>query len=73
VAGVGTVNIDNRSFRLNFEVTALVIDEIFVAKVKRMFETDFDQFDNKTGCGSGCFRGVPYLTAPILGLFFQNI
>jgi len=43
VAGVGTANFDNRSFRLNFEVTALVVDEIFVAEVERMFEADFAQ------------------------------
>lgn len=40
-AGVGTVNLDNRSFRLNFEVTALVIDAAFVREVEAMFEQDF--------------------------------
>nr|WP_282571236.1 cardiolipin synthase [Methylonatrum kenyense] len=42
-AAVGTVNLDNRSFRLNFEVTALVFDEAFAADVKQMFETDFER------------------------------
>ena len=29
VAGIGTANLDNRSFRLNFEVTAIVADDAF--------------------------------------------
>lgn len=41
VAGVGTANFDNRSFRLNFEVTALVHDERFLRDVEAMFEADF--------------------------------
>ena len=38
---VGTVNLDNRSFRLNFEVTALVMDPDFARELEAMFETDF--------------------------------
>ena len=41
VATVGTANFDNRSFRLNFEITALVLDELFADDVRRMFERDF--------------------------------
>jgi cardiolipin synthase len=40
-AGVGTANLDNRSFRLNFEVTAVVADPEFAGEVARMFEADF--------------------------------
>jgi cardiolipin synthase A/B len=40
-AAVGTVNLDNRSFRLNFEVSALVVDSAFAAEVEAMFERDF--------------------------------
>lgn len=40
-AAVGTANFDNRSFRLNFEVTAFVGDPDFVTEVERMFEDDF--------------------------------
>ncbi|MGJ7462545.1 cardiolipin synthase [Halomonas sp. MA07-2] len=40
-AAVGTVNLDNRSFRLNFEVTALVMDPSFAEEVESMFEADF--------------------------------
>ena len=41
VAAVGTANFDNRSFRLNFEITAVVADPDFAADVERMFEEDF--------------------------------
>jgi cardiolipin synthase len=41
IAGVGTANFDNRSFRLNFEVTAVVADPTFVEEVEDMFEEDF--------------------------------
>jgi cardiolipin synthase len=38
---IGTHNFDNRSFRLNFEVAALVYDEAFNGEVEAMFEEDF--------------------------------
>ncbi len=41
VATVGTANFDNRSFRLNFEITAVVEDAAFVEKVEAMFLDDF--------------------------------
>ena len=40
-AAIGTANFDNRSFRLNFEVTTFVGDSSFVAQVQQMFEADF--------------------------------
>ncbi|MFY0990335.1 cardiolipin synthase [Halomonas sp. C05BenzN] len=40
-ASVGTVNLDNRSFRLNFEITAFVPDRRFAAEVRLMLERDF--------------------------------
>jgi cardiolipin synthase len=40
-ATVGTANFDNRSFRLNFEITAVITDAVFAAEVERMFEADF--------------------------------
>jgi len=40
-ATVGTANFDNRSFRLNFEITAVISDAVFAAEVERMFEADF--------------------------------
>jgi len=37
LTSVGTANFDNRSFRLNFEVTAVLLDESFAEEVERMF------------------------------------
>ncbi len=37
---IGTVNFDNRSFRLNFEVTAATADPLFAARVEQMLEED---------------------------------
>ncbi|QJQ96678.1 MULTISPECIES: cardiolipin synthase [Halomonadaceae] len=42
-ATVGTVNLDNRSFRLNFEITAYIPDRRFAAQVRLMLEKDFTQ------------------------------
>ncbi len=41
VAAVGTANLDNRSFRLNFELTVLVADEKFTREVDTMLARDF--------------------------------
>lgn len=41
VATVGTANFDNRSFRLNFEITALIQDADFAAQIQEMLEADF--------------------------------
>ncbi len=40
-AGIGTTNFDNRSFRLNFEVMAIVSGPEFIELVQDMFEADF--------------------------------
>ncbi|MGQ7263063.1 cardiolipin synthase [Vreelandella sp. V005] len=42
-ATVGTVNLDNRSFRLNFEITAFIPSQAFAASVETMLENDFAQ------------------------------
>lgn len=41
ISTVGTPNFDNRSFRLNFEVTAMVVDEAFANEMEMMFKADF--------------------------------
>jgi cardiolipin synthase len=41
VATIGTANFDNRSFRLNFEITAAIADPDFVEQVEQMFVDDF--------------------------------
>ncbi len=55
LAGVGTANLDNRSFRLNFEITMLVDNQPFCTEIERMFlddfanciETDINEFNRK--------------------------
>jgi cardiolipin synthase len=41
LGAVGTANLDNRSMRLNFEITILVAEKAFAADVARMLEADF--------------------------------
>lgn len=73
VATVGTANFDNRSFRLNFEITAVVFDTDFAGKVERMFEDDFsksrlmeqDEYDTKSFWFKVAVR-TARLAAPIL-------
>jgi len=48
LAAVGTANLDNRSFRLNFEITALSPDAGFVKEVTEMLEMDFSHSKEAT-------------------------
>lgn len=48
-AGVGTANLDNRSFRLNFEITAIFDDPEVAAQVERMLAADFARARRMTG------------------------
>lgn len=41
IAGVGTVNFDNRSFRINFEITLWFTDSRMVGEVESMLVDDF--------------------------------
>ncbi len=41
IAAVGTANFDNRSMRLNFEITLLFRDTVFAGKVENMLTNDF--------------------------------
>ena len=41
IATVGTANFDNRSFRINFEITAVFVDAGFAAEVEQMLRRDF--------------------------------
>jgi cardiolipin synthase len=71
-ATVGTANFDNRSFRLNFEITAAIADRDFAAEVERMLEDDFaesrlmapGEFDAKPWCFRFGVR-LARLTAPV--------
>lgn len=72
-AGIGTVNIDNRSFRLNFEITAIALDQEFAAEVEEMFHVDFERsvpmtredVDNRSLWLRVASRAA-YLLAPLL-------
>jgi len=44
-AVVGSMNLDNRSFRLNFEIAALNVDVPFATQVEAMLERDFANAD----------------------------
>jgi cardiolipin synthase A/B len=41
LAGVGTVNLDNRSFNLNFEVSLFIASDAFISEVETMLTNDF--------------------------------
>jgi cardiolipin synthase len=72
-ATVGTSNFDNRSFRLNFEITAAIADPDFAAEVAKMLESDFenarlmerDEYDQKPLWFKFAVR-TANLTAPVL-------
>lgn len=40
VASVGTTNIDSRSFKLNFEVNAIIYDKKVAKELHELFERD---------------------------------
>ena len=73
VATVGTANFDNRSFRLNFEITAVVMSSDFANEVEAMFENDFEasrlmeptEYDEKSFWFKLAVR-TARLTAPVL-------
>jgi len=73
LAGVGTVNLDNRSLRLNFEVTALIHGRAFAAQVAAMLTADFEGAPDITlaelaerGWVERALSRGAYLFAPIL-------
>ncbi len=43
MSAVGSANLDNRSFRLNFEITLLTVDRTFADQVEAMLLDDFAQ------------------------------
>ena len=55
LAMVGTVNFDNRSFRLNFEITAALSNEDFAAEVEAMLQKDLA---NSSEAGTAYFENL---------------
>jgi cardiolipin synthase len=43
VSTVGSTNFDNRSFRLQFEINALIVDKPFAAEMERMLRNDLEK------------------------------
>ncbi|MEJ5864597.1 cardiolipin synthase [Pseudomonas farsensis] len=43
ISAIGSANLDNRSFRLNFEITLLTVDRAFADQVEQMLTEDFEQ------------------------------
>ncbi|MFT3990838.1 MAG: cardiolipin synthase [Luteolibacter sp.] len=58
LAMVSTANLDNRSIRLNFEITALSPDSQFIREVREMLEEDFNHCSKAT---LGEFTQKPFL------------
>jgi len=48
VAAIGTANLDNRSFRINFELTVLTVSREFAREVETMMLRDFEGADEVT-------------------------
>jgi len=48
LAGIGTVNLDNRSLRINFEITMAFTDPDFIRRVEKMCLDDFALADPLT-------------------------
>jgi len=73
VSAIGTANFDNRSFRLNFEITAMITDDDFNNEVEEMFLEDFrnsrvmapDELDTKPFWFKFLVR-LARLTSPML-------
>ncbi|MFC5526855.1 cardiolipin synthase [Rhodanobacter ginsengisoli] len=57
-AAIGSMNLDSRSFRLNFEVTALVVDTAFAGAVETMLGEDFSR---SLAVTEAEYRDAPYL------------
>jgi len=72
-AAIGSANLDNRSFRLNFEIMVLTVDKRFAAEVEEMllrdfaeaFEIDRGEYRNATALRRVVMH-VARLFAPIL-------
>lgn len=58
IAAVGTANLDNRSFRLNFELMMVVIDKRFASEVEAMMREDFS---NSRPVGPSEYDNRPFL------------
>lgn len=58
IASIGSMNLDSRTFRLNFEVNALVVDRAFADQMTDMLEADFAR---SVAIDETEYRHAPYL------------
>lgn len=72
-SAVGTLNLDNRSFRLNFEIMALVLSSDFAEEMETMFLDDFRRSREMTAAevserpfGERALSRAAALFAPVL-------
>ncbi len=72
-ATVGSANLDVRSFRLNFELIAVLYDEAIVKRFEALFEEDLERSSevtlsewNKRGLGPRLKESLGRLLAPLL-------
>ena len=68
---VGSANFDNRSFRLNFEVMAVVMDRAFNQRLAEMFDDDLSHcklvpLDRRAPPWQQLFEAVARLASPLL-------
>ncbi len=71
-ATVGTANLDNRSCRLNFEISALVHDRDFCRAVEQMLEADFAR-SRELPRGELARRRMPFRLAVRLAHLFAPV
>ncbi len=72
LASVGTMNIDNRSLRLNFEISVVVLDAGFCKQVEKMLEEDFRHCHAIDGCDYTC-RSLPFRAAVRVARMFAPV
>jgi cardiolipin synthase len=75
VATVGTTNIDNRSFRLDFEVNAFVYDESFARQCEETFLADTEssvEADIETHAGRGLKSRILESLFRLVALFLKG-
>ena len=61
ITAIGSANLDNRSFRLNFEVMLLTIDSDLAEQVEQMLLTDFARSHAQTFEDSSRVNGLQRL------------
>ncbi|MEO9080208.1 MAG: cardiolipin synthase [Rhodanobacter sp.] len=62
-AAIGSMNLDSRSFRLNFEVSALIVDQLFASDVEAMLMQDFS---HALAITEKEYRDAPYLRRVVM-------